>query len=318
MKKTGFIALLLFVVTFAFTATPVLAADPEKWPEEKIESVYHSKAGSGGDIYLRALAHCFEKKLGVPVIVENITGAAGANAWNRVAHAKPDGYTILGVSSTIVSAPVQNHIPVNYESFDHVARMFIDPICIYVADNSPYHTLGELMEDAKKRPGELTFAGGTAGNIEFVAARELMKKAGCKVAIVPFEGGGDGAIAVLGGHVTAGVGEYAEMASSVKGGKIRILASFNKIEGTDIPTVAGAGYPEVVVEKMRGIFVPKGTPKVIIDKLATLMKEALDDPDFKAYYTANNMVPAFISGEAFTEILRKQTEQVKESLENKK
>lgn len=318
MRKTSITALLLLAVSLVATAAPAIAAAPTKWPEKTVEIIWHSKVGSGGDILFRALAHFLEKKLGQPVIVNNVTGASGANAWNRVAKAKPDGYTLLGVSSTIVASPVQNRIPVNYENFDHVARLFIDAVCIYVATNSPYKTLGDLIADAKKRPGELTLAGGTAGNIEFVAARELMTKAGCKVAIVPFEGGGDGAISVLGGHIAAGVGEYAEIAPSVEGGKMRILATFNRIEGKDIQTVAEAGYPEVHVEKLRGMFVPKGTPQPIVDRIVALLKEALDDPDFKKFYMSNNLVPAFVTGSEFTNILKEQTEQVKASIQSQK
>ncbi|MBQ8091776.1 MAG: hypothetical protein IJ233_13620, partial [Pyramidobacter sp.] len=74
------------------------------------------------------------------------------------------------------------------------------------------------------------------------------------------------------------------------------------------------GYPDAVLEKLRGIFVPKGTPKVIKDKLAAALKESMDDPDFKAFYTQNSLVPAWAEGEDFVKILAKQTEQVKESL----
>lgn len=318
--KKVFVALALtFVFSIILTSSvPVCAETETNWPEKRIEMIWHSKAGSGGDIYLRALARFLEKKTGQTVIVNNVTGASGANAWMKVAKANPDGYTILGVSSTIVASPVVNNLTVNYENFDHVARMFIDAVCLFVAADSPYKTLEDLIADAKKRPGEVTLAGGTAGNIEFVAARELMKEAGCEVSIVPFEGGGDGAVSVLGGHVSAGVGEYAEIASSAEAGKLRILATFNKLQDKSIPTVAEAGYPNVTVEKLRGIFVPKGTPKPVIEKLTKLLKEAMEDPDFKAYYTANNLIPAFVEGEEFTKILALQTEQVKESIGQQK
>lgn len=317
MKKCVAVLTLAFVIAAAMSVSlPAFAADGDNWPEKKVEMIWHSKAGSGGDIYLRALARFLEKKTGQTFIVNNVTGASGANAWSKSSKAKPDGYTLQGVSSTIIASPILNNLPVNYTNFDPVARMFIDPVCIYVAANSKYKTLADLIADAKKRPGEVTLAGGTAGNIEFVAARELMLKAGCDVAIVPFEGGGDGAISVLGGHVAAGVGEYAEMASSADGGKIRVLATFNKIPGLKIPTVAEAGYPDVKVEKLRGILAPKGTPKAVIDKLSKLLKESMDDPDFKAYYTANHLLPAFASASEMTKIMAQQTEQVKASLKD--
>ena len=190
MKKFAIALLALVVSMTLFTALPGLAADPAKWPEKTVELIWHSKVGSGGDLYLRALSRFLEKKFGTSVIVNNVTGASGANAWNKVRKSKPDGYTVLGVSSTVVASPVINKMPFNYESFDPVARMFIDAICIFVSADAPYKTLADLIADARKRPGEVTFAGGTAGNLEFIGARELMKAAGCEISIVPFEGGG--------------------------------------------------------------------------------------------------------------------------------
>jgi putative tricarboxylic transport membrane protein len=304
----------LFVLVMAlFVMTGAGVTEAATWPSAKTTFIWHSAAGSGGDIMLRSLAKFVETKTKLPVIVENVTGASGANAWTRVSRAKPDGTTILGVSSTFIASPLQNNIPVNYTSFDPVARLFIDAVCFYVGADSPYKTLGEFFEEAKKRPGELTMTGGTAGNVEFVAARELMREVGADVPIVPFEGGSEGVVAVIGGHVSAGIGEYAEMASSVAGGKVRVLATFNKIPGVDIPTVAELGY-KTKVEKFRGIIVPKDTPQDIKDAIVDTLKQAMEDPDFKAYYTNNHLVPAFAVGEDFYKVMELQNEEIKASL----
>ncbi|MFZ7104073.1 MAG: Bug family tripartite tricarboxylate transporter substrate binding protein [Peptococcaceae bacterium] len=287
------------------------------WPTKEIEVVYHSKAGSGGDIFLRAMGKAAEPMLGQPWVVNNLTGASGANAWDYVAKAAPDGYTILGMSSTIVTSPLQNKMPISYQDFDPVAMMFIDPIVIFVPADSPYQTLGEMIEAARQEPGKLKWAGGTAGNIEFVGARELMKVADFKASLVPFEGGGDAVVSVLGGHLDAGIGEYAEMKASVEAGKIRILATFNLLpDNPDIQTVEEAGYPEVKLEKFRGIFVPKGTPAEIIDRLVEVMKDVYHDPDFKRYYEEGNLIPAFAAKEEFTKVIENQYKQVEESLKN--
>jgi putative tricarboxylic transport membrane protein len=309
MKR--FAALFLFVIVLF--AVGAAAADAAAWPTGRVTLIWHSAAGSGGDIFLRSLAKFIETKTKVPVTVENVTGASGANAWMRVARAKPDGTTVLGVSSTFVASPIQNKLPVNYTNFDPVARMFIDAVCIYVGADSPYKTLEELIADAKKRPGEVTLTGGTAGNVEFVAARELLNEVGVEVPIVPFEGGSEGVIAVIGGHVSAGIGEYAEMASSVEGGKVRVLATFNKIPDTDIPSTAELGY-KTKVEKLRGIIVPKGTPADIKEAITQILKDAMEDPDFKNYYTKNHLVPAFVTGDDFYKVMEQQTEDVKTSL----
>ncbi|MDR3165224.1 MAG: tripartite tricarboxylate transporter substrate binding protein [Synergistaceae bacterium] len=304
----------LFILAIALSASIGFGtSEAAAWPSARTTLVWHSAAGSGGDIMLRSLAKFIESKTNFPVIVENVTGASGANGWNYVARSKPDGRTVLGVSSTFIASPLQNNIPVNYTNFDPVARLFIDPICIYVGGNSTYKTLGEFFEDAKKRPGELTLTGGTAGNVEFVAARGLLREVGVDVPIVPFEGGSEGVVAVIGGHVTAGVGEYAEMASSVEGGKVRVLAVFNKISNLDVPTIEELGY-KTKVEKFRGIVVPKSTPQEIRDAMFKVLKEAMENPDFKTYYTNNNMIPAFADGNEFYKMMERQNEEVKASL----
>ncbi|MDR1731333.1 MAG: tripartite tricarboxylate transporter substrate binding protein [Synergistaceae bacterium] len=313
-RNRKFIALFLVAASLIVCVAPFQAE--AAWPEKRIEMIWHS-AGSGGDIFLRSLAKAMEGKVPVPVIVNNITGASGANSWNHVARSKPDGYTIQGVSSTFIASPIVNNMKVSFRDFDAVARMFVDAVAIYVSAESPYKTLGDFIEDAKKRPGELSITGGTAGNIEFIATRQLMKEAGVNVSVVPFEGGGDGVIAVLGGHVTAGVGEFAEMSSSVDGGKIRILATFNKIPGFDYQTVAEAGFPQVTIEKFRGLIVPKGTPKEVIATLAGYFRAAMDEPGFKTYYESNHLVPAFLEGEAFYKVMEAQDKAIRESLGKK-
>ncbi|MDR2529121.1 MAG: tripartite tricarboxylate transporter substrate binding protein [Synergistaceae bacterium] len=310
MKKAGNVGIVLLVVVAVFWCSVAGAAT---WPAGRVTVIWHSAAGSGGDLLFRALSKFLENKTKVTFIVENVTGASGANAWTRVARSKPDGSVILGVSSTFIASPVQNKIPVNYTNFDPVARLFIDAVCLYVGGNSPYQTFEDFAADARKRPGELTLTGGTTGNVEFVAARELMREAGIDVPIVPFEGGSEGVVAVMGGHVSAGIGEYAEMASAVEGGKIRVLATFNKLSGLDIPTVAELGY-KTKVEKFRGVIAPKGMSQEIKDAIVTLLKEAMEDPDFKTYYTKNHLVPAFAVGDEFYSVMEKQTEDVKVSL----
>ncbi|MDR0653605.1 MAG: tripartite tricarboxylate transporter substrate binding protein [Synergistaceae bacterium] len=310
MKK--FVALFVLAIAL-FASVGIGTSEAATWPSARTTLILHSAAGAGGDIMLRSLARFIETKGNFPAIVENVTGASGANAWNRVARSKPDGTTLLGVSSTLIASPLQNNIPLNYTSFDPVARLFIDPVCVYTGGDSPYKTLGELLEAAEKRPGELTMTGGTPGNIEFVAARGLMRETGVDIPIVPFEGGGEGVVAVIGGHINAGIGEYAEMVSSVEGGKVRILATFNKIPGLDIPTIEELGY-KTKVEKFRGIMVPKGTPQDIKDAIFDVLKQAMEDPAFKEYYTNNHLLPALQDGDTFYKFMEQQNEDVKASL----
>ncbi len=312
MKKS-FIAVVCLVAALSVGASAV--AGETAWPPRRLTVVWHSAAGSAGDLMMRAIGRFFEKKHGITVVAENRTGASGAISWTSIMRGKPDGSVLQGVSSTFIASPLQNQMEVNYTKLDPVAMLFLDAICIFAAADSPYTNLADFIADAKKKPGELSMTGGTAGNAEFVAARSLMQEAGVEVPLVPFEGGSGGAVAVMGGHVTIGCGEYSEVAAAVEGNKIKILAMFNSVPGLNFPTVADAGY-KTTVEKFRGIVVAPGTPADIKAKIFDTLKEMMDDPDFKAFYTMNTLVPQFKNADDFYKVMERQSKELEESLKN--
>lgn len=309
MKKSIF-AIVCLVAALSVSASAFAA---EAWPPSRLTVVWHSAAGSAGDLMMRSIGRFFEKKHGVTVIAENRTGASGAIAWGSVMRGKPDGSVILGVSSTFMASPLQNQMDVNFTKLDPVAMLFLDGICLFVSADSPYETFADFIADAKTKPGELSMTGGTAGATEFVAARMLMQEAGVDVPVVPFEGGSSGVVAVMGGHVTIGCGEYSEVAAAAEGGKIKILAMFNPVDGVDIPSVADLGY-KTTVEKFRGIVVTPGTPQAIKDQIFATLKEMMDDPEFKAFVKQNTLVPSFKNAEEFYAVMERQTAELKESL----
>lgn len=296
----------LVMLTLAAFMTVVSADD---WPTKTITFIYHSKAGSGGDIFLRALAKPLEKELGQPVIVENKPGASGMNAWKPASTAR-DGHTFLGVSSTIITAPILNKMSVSYKTFKPVAMMFVDPMILFVKSDAPWKTIQDFIADAKKNPGKFNIAGGVPGELGFVAGMLLMEKAGIKINIVPFEAGSDAAVSVLGGHIDGAIGEYAEASGPIEAGQLKVLVAYNAIEGTKIPTVQDAGL-DISIEKFRGILAPENTPQASIDKMVSACKKAQDNPEFKAYYQKMKLVRTFKTGADFTKVMADQDAQIR-------
>lgn len=281
------------------------------YPEKPVEVVYHAKAGGGGSMFLNALGKAIETKLGQAWVVKNMPGSAGATAWTYVAKAKPDGYTLLGTSSNIITTPIVTNMPVSYKDFDPIAMLFIDSMVIFVQEESPYKNLEMLVEEARAHPGKLKFCGGGAGGLEHVAIHEFCRAAGVNIPTVPFEGGGDIVVAVMGGHVDVGVEDYAVVAPSVEAKKVRILATFNRMEDhPEVPTLEDLGYPGIEVEKMRGIVAPKGLSQDVKDYLVAVLKTAYDDPEFQKYYKASSLTPVFRVGEDFKKAMDKQYEMV--------
>jgi putative tricarboxylic transport membrane protein len=208
-----------------FTGTTTFAATD--YPTKTVEVVYHSSIGSGGDIMLRAMDQALVsvakegKTKHVGWVINNMPGGSGARAWTYVSRAKPDGYTLLGVSSTILTSPLMNEMDINYKSFSPIAMVFIDPMVVAVPGNSPYNSFTELIEAAKKNPGTQNWAGGVAGELGVVAGLEVQKYFECKFNLVPFEGGGDAAASLMGGHLDAAIGEFAELAEAAEAIKLR-------------------------------------------------------------------------------------------------
>ncbi|HUX42672.1 MAG TPA: tripartite tricarboxylate transporter substrate binding protein [Rectinemataceae bacterium] len=307
MKKQGSVrvaivaALLVVAVALGFAAA--------NWPTKAIALIYHSGAGSGGDLFLRALAKSAEAGLGKPIVVENKTGAGGLNAWRAAADAR-DNHTLLGVSSTIITAPILNNMPVTYRNFKPVAMMFQDPMILFVSADKPWKTLEDFIADAKANPGKYSIAGGVAGELGFVAGKLLEKEAGVQFSIVPFEAGSDAAVSVLGGHIDGAIGEYAEGSAQIEAGKLRVLLAFNKVPGMDYPTVMDKKL-NITIEKFRGILAPKNLPDADVKIFADACRKAMDEPNFKAYYTNMRLIPNFKVGADFTKVMENQDAQIK-------
>ena len=298
------------------------AADTD-YPTGTVEVVYHSSVGSGGDIMIRAMDQSLLNLAAAGKInhkgwvVNNMPGGSGAIAWEYVADAEPDGYTLLGISSTILTSPLMNEMDVNYESFTPIAIMLIDPMVIAVPGTSPYNTFEELIEGAKANPGTQSWAGGVAGELGFVAGMEVEKSFGVDINLVPFEGGGDAAASLMGGHLDAAIGEFAELSEAAAAGNVKILATFNElsVEGyEDVPSMADMGHDDIEVTKIRGILGPKGMPDEIVAAIRAQLKAMLDEEYFQQYVESNGLIVEWHEGDDAMQLMADQTAMLKASL----
>ncbi|MGI5837979.1 MAG: tripartite tricarboxylate transporter substrate binding protein, partial [Chloroflexota bacterium] len=225
-----------------------------------------------------------EKELGTPVQVVNKPGAGTQVSTTYVATAKPDGYTVgytnFPNAMTIYLDP-ERQASYGRDDLQPVAMHLIDPMAIAVKSDSPIKDIKGLIDAAKEKPGELKI--GTTGKlaIEHLVFLKLQKDAGVKFAFVHFDGAAPANTALIGGHIDAvGLG-FSSMLSSTKSGETRIIASMDKggdkfLPGTKSLEEQGyKGYFGV----SRGWFVPKGTPKEVVDILAESIKKAMDAPE---------------------------------------
>ncbi|MBR1757545.1 MAG: tripartite tricarboxylate transporter substrate binding protein [Lachnospiraceae bacterium] len=327
MKKRLLALLLVLVMVCSLTACG--SKDDGKdaasnYPEKEVEVVYHSSVGSGGDIMIRAFDKALTNLADAGKInhkgwvVNNMPGGSGAVAWEYTAAADPDGYTLLGVSSTILTSPLMNEMDVNYESFTPIAILLVDPMVIAVPGTSPYNTFEELVEAAKNAPGTQSWAGGVAGELGFVAGMQVEKSFGIDINLVPFEGGGDAAASLMGGHLDAAIGEFAELSEAAESGDVKILASFNPLTVAgyeDTPTMADLGHSDIDVTKIRGILGPKDMPQDVVDAIRTQLKAMLEEESFLEYVEANGLLVEWHDGDDAMKLMADQTAMLQASLD---
>ena len=242
-------------------------------------------AGGSTDIGARIVAAIAEKKMGQPIVVTNKVGAGSQIGLTETARAKPDGYA-LGLGSfpalnTIVLDPERKAL-FNLNSLVFIINQVVDPGIIWTKGDSPYKTLKDLLEDARKRPGEIRAATTGIMGDDHLAILMLEEAAKVKFRIVHFDGSAPVFTAILGGQVDVAFGNVGDIGLKPKGTPLRILMVMDPQRSKfvpDVPTTAELGFPGVVSSSSRGVFGPAGIPDPIVKKVQTVFLEAMKDPE---------------------------------------
>jgi tripartite-type tricarboxylate transporter receptor subunit TctC len=267
---------------------PVLAlfaaasAYADGYPSRTIVLVVPFSAGGPTDTIGRILAERMQRTLGEPITVENIAGAGGTIAIQKVLRGQADGYTaILGHIGTHVLAPAVQGLNVDYvNDFDPVALVATNPEVIVSRLDAPVKNLQELVAWAKANPGKVTFASGGAGTPSHVMAASFSQTV-APLNILHYKGAAPAMLDVIAGHVDISFDQAATGLTYAKSGKVRAFAVTSKTRSPaapDIPTVDEAGLPGFYMSVWHGIWVPRGTPREAVMKLNAAVREALADP----------------------------------------
>ncbi len=300
MSRRVIIGLLL--VFAIFMSVPIYAAD---FPTKEVQIIIPWAAGGATDLIFRALAATTGKYLGKAVIVVNRPGGAGAVGYTEAAQAKPDGYTLASAITPLTILTHQVKTAFNYKSFEPVINVVRDPGMFLVRSDSPWKSLKEFLDYAKKNPDMITVGNSGAGGGVHLIALAFEKMAGVKFNHIPFAGGGPSVTGLLGGHINAVTVSPPEGIEHVKAGKLRIIALFAEKRFElfpDVPTVKEQGV-DFVMGQWRGLAAPKGTPPDVIKKLHDAFKKGMEDPVFVK--NAKDMVVnlSYLGPEAFGKVM---------------
>jgi tripartite-type tricarboxylate transporter receptor subunit TctC len=292
-------------LVIVLAALPAVAQDA--YPSRPISVVAPFPPGGVADLTARPVAAAMEKVLKNPVGVVNKTGAAGAVGMQFVATSRPDGYTLLLALSSISIIPEADKLfdrkpAFTVDQFEPLALISADPTILVVRAESPWKTAKEFIEDARRRPNQITYSSSGIYGTLHMAMELLSHAAGITLRHVPHSGAAPALTALLGGHVDALASGPAVVLPHIKAGKLRPLAGWGEsrvMALPDVPTFRELGYPAAEFYIWAGLFAPKGTPEPVLGKLREMLKVAVADPDFKAAMDKIETPIAFKQGEEF-------------------
>ncbi len=267
-------------------------------------------AGGAGDIVARLLAEQVGHAQGAALVIENRPGAGSVIGTEAVARAAPDGGTLLINAPYLLIAPQVKKVGYDaLKSFEPICYLVSSPGVIVVNSASPYRTLADLIDAARARPGALTLASVGPATVQHIGFERLKRAANVDMTYVPYSGGPPAINALLGGHVTAVLAEYAPLAEHIKAGTLRALATSapTRIASLpELPTVAESGYAGYEVDLWWSLFAPAGTPKPVVTQLAGWFTAAMQAPDIKTKLVAQGFAPVGLCGADFSALLRRQ------------
>lgn len=271
----------------AMSAVPQPAA-AQSYPDRAITLVAPFPPGGVADQVGRPLGAAMEKLLKQPVVIQNKPGAGGAVGMASVAQARPDGYTLLVALSSISIIPEADKLfdrqpAYTMDQLAPIALLSADPTVMVVRADSPWKSVKDFVEDAKKRPGQIAFSSSGVYGTLHVAMEMFAVAADIKLRHVPFSGGGPAVTALLGNNVQALASGPGPVLAQIKAGTLRPLAGWGdkRIPALpDVPTFKELGYKDVEFYIWAGLFAPKATPAPIINTLRDAVKKAVVDPDF--------------------------------------
>lgn len=312
MRLIGKLGSLLAIV--CLTLTPPSAAAWE--PTKPIEFVIPAGTGGGADQMARLIAGVAEesKLTPRPIIVVNKSGGAGAEGFLHVKGKKGDAHTIIITLSNLFTTPLAQGTPFNWKDLTPVARLALDQFILWVNTDRPdkkeFKNAKDYLAYVKERSGgdRMKMGGtGTAQEDQIITV-QVEQALGVKFTYVPFKGGGEVCVNLVGNHVDSTVNNPIECASHWRAGRVRPLAVFDAAripdaDWKDIPTVKEALGLDVQYNMLRGIFGPPDMPKEAVEWYVSFLQKVYETPKFKKYLSDGALKPAFATGPEYVKWL---------------
>ncbi|GAA4355751.1 tripartite tricarboxylate transporter substrate binding protein [Variovorax defluvii] len=300
------IAIAMALALGAVAHVPSLA---QGYPSRPVTLVVPFPPGGGTDTGGRVIAEQLARRWGQSVVVENKGGAAGQIGAEYVAKAKPDGYTLLlgNIGTQAINPSLYPRMAYDAASaFAPISLVAELPLAMMVNPSVPAKTPAEFVALAKSRPGQLSYSSSGAGGAPHLVAEMFKDQTGTFVLHVPYRGGGPAIADLLAGHVQLSFMTVLEASGNIKAGKLRALAvtGGKRVPALpDVPTLSETVLPGFNAISWIGLVAPAGTPKDIVDKIASDVRAVLADESVKARFAALGGVPRSTTPQEFDKLI---------------
>lgn len=293
--------------TLAIAQSGTAAGMPSDYPNKPLRFVVGLAAGGATDIMARLVGQKLSQAIGQSVIVDNRAGAAGSIAGAIAAKATPDGYTMLAISSSFAINPSLHDLPFDsVKDFSGVAQFAQAPFLLVVFPGVSANSVKDLIALAKSKPGSLNFSSGGHGGSGHLAGELFKSMAQIDISHVPYRGGAPALAGVIAGQTHFTFSAIVAGLQQARNNRVRPLGVTSikrSVAAPDVPTIAEAGLPGYEVMTWYGLLTPAGTPRGIINKLNTAIRQIVQQPDVAGKFLTDGAEPVDKTPEEFSKYL---------------
>jgi tripartite-type tricarboxylate transporter receptor subunit TctC len=318
MKTQRRMFFLLMVAGLVLSLWSGWAAGQEKFPSRSIQFIIPWAAGGGGTVNAQALQPHFEKAIQGSVQVINKPGGGGTIAWNYLANAAPDGYTVGVTNQSFILTQYTTRTGVSFKKVDPIIMVIDMPAALAVKMDAPWKTFKEFIHYAKANPEKVQMGNSGLGANYHVSALGIEMVTGVKFTHVPFKGAGPSITALLGGHVDAAVAELPSLLPYVEGKKFRLLvvgSDERNFSIPDVPCMREEGYEQIFVGAWYIWSTPKGVPKERFQKLHDAFKAAMEAKEYKELYRKLGGVVKYMGPQELPAFLEQEDRRLKKIID---
>jgi tripartite-type tricarboxylate transporter receptor subunit TctC len=289
------------LIALAAAALLSASAFAQDWPVRPLRFVVTFPPGGTSDIVARLVSERLAARLGQPVVVENRPGVAGILGTDLVAKAAPDGYTLVLTSIAPIAFAPATPRKLEYDplkDFSHVAIMAATPLVLLVPGESTAKSVADVVAAAKAAPGKLNFSSSGNASPSHVMLERFKSSTGTQITHVPYKGSAPALTDIMAGRIDGTIDTMPAVIGQVRSGKVRALAVTGPRRApqlADVPTLAEAGFPDLVATSWFGIAVPAATPAPIVQRLNRETFAVLELPEIQARFGELSLAPVPMS-----------------------